>query len=180
MAGLRPVEHAGARGPAARVSSTEALPEDFLDLLEHRVDFLVVGAHALAAHGFPRFTKDIDLFLRPTPANAERVMAALVGFGAPIQAHGVSARDFATPGTVYQMGLPPRRVDLTTEISGVSYSEAAAGAMTKQLAGLELRFLGLDELVRNKRAAGRTRDLLDVAMLVEAGVAPAEPKPEES
>ncbi len=162
------------------MSSTDAFPEDFVDLLElfveHGVDFLVIGAHALAAHCFPRFTKDIDLFLRPSTENAERVMAALVGFGAPIQAHGVSARDFAAPGTVYQMGLPPRRIDLTTEISGVSFEEAESGAMTRELAGLDLRFLGLDELVRNKRASGRARDLLDVEMLVEAGVATGEPK----
>ena len=160
------------------MSANDALPQDFVDLLEllveHRVDFLVIGAHALAAHGFTRFTKAIDLFVRPTLPNAERVMSALVGFGAPIQAHGVSARDFATPGTVYQMGLPPRRIDLTTDISGVSYDEAAEGAFTKELAGLHLRFLGLQELVRNKRASGRTRDLLDIQLLVEAGAVPSE------
>ncbi len=98
---------------------SQAAPEDFVDLVaclrEEGCDFLVVGAHALAAHGAPRATGDLDIFVRPEPANAQRVFRALVRFGAPVSAHGVVPEDFVRPGTVYQMGLPPNRIDILTE-----------------------------------------------------------------
>ena len=104
---------------------TDDAPADFVDLVqclrEEQVDFVIVGAHAIAAHGSPRATGDLDVFVRPERVNAERVFRALARFGAPVAAHGVKAADFAMPGNVYQMGLPPHRIDLITEISGVSY-----------------------------------------------------------
>jgi hypothetical protein len=105
------------------VSVEAGLNVDFLDLLaalaRERVEFLVVGAHALAAHGIPRATGDLDVWVRAERENAKRVVAALETFGAPLRAHGVSAADFELLGTVYQMGLPPRRIDvLTQERSG--------------------------------------------------------------
>ncbi len=104
---------------------------------------------------------------RPEPDNAVRVFRALVRFGAPVAAHGVTAEDFITPGTVYQMGLPPDRIDVITEISGVSYDDAAKDVVTGHLGTELVRCIGLDALILNKRAAGRPKDLADVATLEE-------------
>src|SRR6266545_367431 len=94
----------------------EGLHEDFRDLLvlfaDAGVEFVIVGAYALAFHGAPRASGDIDLFVRPSAANARRVFAALGRFGAPLESSGVAAADFAQPGAVYQIGLPPRRIDV--------------------------------------------------------------------
>lgn len=148
------------------------LNEDFLDMLrclqEAGVEFLIVGAHALAAHGIPRATGDIDILVRPSPDGAERVMCALAEFGAPPSAHAVAPVDFATPGVVYQLGLPPRRIDLLTEISGVSFDEAWASRIDASFGDLTVAVLGKDALIKNKLAAGRDKDLLDVKALVGA------------
>lgn len=150
---------------------TAELPEDFVDfvrcLREEQCDFVIVGAHAIAAHGAPRATGDLDIFVRPDPANAPRVFRALASFGAPVSAHGVTADDFVSPGTVYQIGLPPNRIDVITEISGVSYDEAVAEVVTGHLGPEVVRCIGLDALIRNKRAAARPKDLADVATLEE-------------
>lgn len=96
----------------------DSLNEDFREmlaaLLKARVEFVLVGAHALAAHGLPRATGDIDIFVRPSDDNARRLIEALTDFGAPIAAHNIKASDFAVPGNVYQIGLPPRRIDILT------------------------------------------------------------------
>ena len=143
--------------------------DDFRDilaaLLEEEVDFVVAGAHALAIHGVARSTGDIDLFVRPARSNAERVYAALKEFGAPVDAHGVRARDFSEPGTIYQLGLPPRRIDIMTSIDGVSFDEAWDGREEREIEGLRIPFLGRAELIRNKRSTGRARDRADLAML---------------
>jgi len=147
------------------------LPEDFVDLLRclhaERCEFIIVGAYALAAHGCPRATGDIDVFIRPDAGNAARVFRALASFGAPLAAHGIGAADFSTPGTVYQMGLPPFRIDILTEISGVGYDEAARDAIEGHLGSELVRFIGLEAMVRNKRATGRTKDLADAEALEE-------------
>ena len=151
--------------------SAPAAHEDFLDLVEELdsegCDYVIVGAHALAAHGLARATGDLDVFVRPTPENAQRVLRALVRFGAPVSAHGVGARDFETPGTVYQLGLPPRRIDILTEISGVTFDEAIAQSVEGHLGTFGVRCIGLDALIRNKRASGRPKDLGDLAALEE-------------
>lgn len=143
--------------------------EDFLDMLRAMVDasveFVVVGAHALAVHGVPRATGDIDLFVRPTQANAARVMSALHEFGAPVEAHGVRETDFEVEGTVYQIGLPPRRIDILTQISGVSFEEAWRSRVAVKLDGREVGFLGKDALLANKRATGRDKDQVDIRLL---------------
>jgi hypothetical protein len=145
------------------------LNQDFRDMLEalvhEGVEFMVVGAHALAAHGLPRATGDLDIFIRPTPDNARCVMEALRRFGAPLSAHDVEERDFAEPGNVYQIGLPPRRIDLLTQISGVTFDEALAEHLTIAIGDQEIRFIGRDALIKNKRAAARDKDLVDVAAL---------------
>lgn len=154
--------------------SVEAgLNSDFLDLLEAfseaHVEFLVVGAHALAVHGIPRATGDLDVWVRPSAENAERVMAALAVFGAPIAQHGVTVTDFARAGTVYQLGLPPRRIDVLTQISGVEFDEAWASRVNVSLRGHTISFLGRDALLKNKRAAARPKDLVDAESLERQG-----------
>ena len=146
-----------------------AANQDFADLLmcfdDAGVEYLVVGAYALAAHGHVRATGDIDVFVRPTDSNAQCVYNALIEFGAPVAQHGVVAADFAAPGTVYQLGLPPRRIDILTQLSGVSFDEAASESIVGNLANRSVRFPGLLALIKNKRAAGRAKDLADAQVL---------------
>jgi nucleotidyltransferase AbiEii toxin of type IV toxin-antitoxin system len=150
----------------------ESLNEDFKDALrlfaDSRVDFLVVGAYALALHGAPRASGDIDLFVRPSPENSERVHAALARFGAPLETQGVGPLDFARPGLVYQIGLPPRRIDVLTELSGVSFEEAYATRELAKLDGRTIPYIGREAFIRNKQASGRPKDLADVARLQRA------------
>lgn len=151
------------------MSALRELNPDFRDLLRYLgregVEYVLVGAYALAFHGAPRATGDIDVLVRPTPANAERVWRALLAFGAPLTPAGVLPRDFATPGIVYQIGLPPRRVDILTEISGLSFDEAWSSRAMADLEGLPVAFLGREALIANKRASGRLKDLADVERL---------------
>jgi hypothetical protein len=150
------------------------LNEDFLDLLRELqaagAEFIVVGAHALAANGIPRATVDLDVLVRPSASNADRVFAALRAFGAPLATHGVHSVDFAREGTVYQMGLPPRRIDITTRIDGVTFDEAIAGRVVEEVAELRVPFVGLRALARSKSAAGRPKDRADLELMREAGI----------
>ena len=150
----------------------QGLNQDFLDMLralgDAGVEFLLVGAHAMAVHGVPRATGDIDLWVRPTPENARRVLLALRSFGAPVEAHGVGESDFAVEGTVYQLGLPPRRIDLLTQISGVGFEEGWTSRVEVTIAGRAVGVLGRDALLKNKRAAGRDKDLVDARLLERA------------
>ena len=123
----------------------------------------------MAVHGVPRATGDLDVWVRPDAANAERVLQALIRFGPPIEAMEVKADDLARPGMIYQIGLPPRRIDVLTEISGVDFDEAWASRLTQPIAGLAVPFLGREALLRNKRASGREKDLGDVALLERQG-----------
>jgi hypothetical protein len=132
-------------------------------LSEAGADHLVVGAHALAAHGFPRATGDLDILVRPTPENAERVWRALVSFGAPL--HDLTEADLSAPDVVFQIGVVPCRIDILTGISGVNFDEAWAGRVQVRVGGLDVAVLGRDALLRNKRSAGRPKDLLDAAWL---------------
>jgi predicted nucleotidyltransferase len=154
----------------------EGLNEDFRDLLvllaDAGVEFVVIGAYALAFHGAPRASGDIDLFVRPSAVNARRVFDGLVRFGAPLQSAGVTAADFAQPGAVYQIGLPPRRIDLLTEISGVTFDEAWASRATAEVEGRTVSFIGREALIKNKEASGRLKDVADVARLRRARPAP--------
>lgn len=143
--------------------------EDFVDMLTalalQQAEFLIVGAYALAAHGFPRATGDIDILVRPSVENALKVHRALLDFGAPVAAHGVTAADFEREGTVYQIGLPPRRIDLLTSISGVDYGEAAAHALPGHVGTCKVLFIGKEALIKNKSLTGRTKDAADVEQL---------------
>ena len=128
-------------------------------------EFLVVGAHALAAHGVPRATGDLDLWVRASAENAERVWEALEQFGAPL--HDLTIEDLARPDVVFQIGVVPQRIDLLTSITGVTFDDAWANRVLVEIGELEVPVLGRSELVRNKRAVGRTRDLADIAELGE-------------
>jgi len=145
--------------------------EDFTDflaaLIAAEARFLVVGAHALAVHGVPRATGDLDIWIEATPDNASRVWAALQEFGAPVESIGLGVDDLSQPDRVVQIGLPPRRIDLMTEISGVEFEAAWASRLTQAIASLEIPFLGRAHFVRNKRASGRMKDLADLEDLGE-------------
>lgn len=149
----------------------EDAPADFVDMItclrEEACDFVVVGAHAIAAHGAPRATGDLDILVRPDPENARRVYRAVARFGAPVAAHGVQPEDFASRGTIYQIGLPPHRIDVLTAIDGVTFDEAAADVVVGHLGDVEVPCIGLAALLRNKIAAGRPKDLGDVETLRE-------------
>jgi len=137
---------------------------DFVDLLRAfiaaDVRFLIVGAYALAHHGKPRATGDLDIWIDPTPENAPRVMRALAAFGAPLR--DVTERDFAMPGTVLQIGVPPVRIDILTDLTGLTFAEAWPGREPGRFGALTTDFLGRDAFLRNKRATGRAKDLGDI------------------
>jgi hypothetical protein len=141
--------------------------QDFSDMLsalsEEGVEYLLVGAYALAVHGHPRATGDIDIWVRPTPENAGRVLRAVARFGAPLR--DLSAADLSTPGTVFQIGVPPRRIDLMTSIDAVEFAAAWTGRLQARVGDRDVPVIGKSDLVRNKRATGRPQDLADVAAL---------------
>lgn len=138
---------------------------DFRDLLAafsaHDVRFLIVGGYAVTFHSRPRFTKDLDLWVDPTPENSQRVAAALSAFGAPLQAHGVVAQDFTVRGTVYQLGMQPNRVDVLTAIEGLEFGPCHARRVDARFGDVPVAYLSRDDLITNKRAVGRPQDLLD-------------------
>jgi len=137
---------------------------DFVDLLRAfaaaDVRFLVVGAYALAFHGRPRATGDLDVWIEASEQNAPRVMRALAAFGAPLL--DVSVTDFASGGIVYQIGLPPGRIDILTQLTGLVFDEAWPDRERGRFGDVEVDFIGRDAFIRNKKATGRTRDLVDV------------------
>ena len=135
-------------------------------LLEEKVRFLLVGAYALAVHGFPRATKDIDFFVWATPENATNLVRALARFGAPL--HDISESDFSTAGTVFQIGNSPRRIDILTNISGIEFEHAYANRKNIFLEGLDIPVISVSDLIANKRASGRSQDLVDVERLESA------------
>ena len=133
----------------------------------HRVEYLVVGAHALAAYGHVRATGDLDVWVRPEPGNAERVIAALRQFGAPVQ--DLAVADLTQAGTVFQIGVAPIRIDVLTAIDGVTFEEAWPDRLVARFVDLEVPVLSAAHLVRNKRTVGRTQDLADVEWLEKHG-----------
>jgi len=137
---------------------------EFVELLNsHAVEYVVVGGHAVAYHGYPRYTGDIDLFIRPTEPNAELMLAVLDAFG--FGDVGVTRDDFTTPGRIVQLGLPPNRIDLLTGITGVAFDEVWINRVPASLDGIPVSLIGREELLRNKRASGRAKDLADVEAL---------------
>jgi hypothetical protein len=140
---------------------------DFKDLLSafnaHRVEYLVVGAYALAAHGHVRATGDLDVWIRAEAANASRVIEALRSFGAPTQ--DLTIDDLVHPGTIFQIGVAPIRIDVLTQIDGVTFEEAWTERVTARFVELPVPVLSAKLLIRNKRAVGRAQDIADVEWL---------------
>ena len=140
---------------------------DFKELLEffnaRKVEYLIVGGFAVAHHGLVRATKDIDLYVHPTRANAERILAALHDFG--FKPANLGLEDFVKPGQIIQLGYPPVRVDIITSIAGVSWEQAIAGLSQGDYGGAPVPFIGREELIASKKATGRLQDLADAERL---------------
>lgn len=143
---------------------------DFVDMLSALngagVEYLIIGAHAVAAHGHPRATGALDIWVRASHDNAQRVLHALREFGAPL--HDLTGADLSNNDTVFQIGVPPARIDILTSISGVDFLRAWRNKIKIEIEGLEAYRIGKRELMENKRAAGRPQDLADVAALAKA------------
>jgi hypothetical protein len=140
---------------------------DFAEMLgalsARQAEFLVVGAYAMAAHGVPRATGDIDIWVRPTSENARKVWAALQDFGAPLM--DLTLEDLQTQGMVFQIGIAPSRIDILTRISGVEFEAAWTHRVEIQVDNHSIPVLGKLDLIANKKAAGRPKDQLDVSLL---------------
>ncbi|MFT5527925.1 MAG: hypothetical protein ACI9HK_005911 [Pirellulaceae bacterium] len=143
------------------------LNDDFKDMLQclsgGKVEFLVIGGYALAAHGYPRATKDIDIWVAATIANAERLLRALAKFGAPMDQ--ISRDDLAEIGNVFQIGVPPRRIDITTIADGVDFSECNKRCVTVEWDEIKVPVISKLDLIVNKRASARPHDLVDADVL---------------
>ena len=143
------------------------LNEDYKDMLhalsDEKVRFLLVGAYALAFHGYPRATMDIDIWVMPSPQNADAVLRALGSFGAPL--HNLTREDLQKDGTIFQIGVAPRRIDIITTASGLQFEEAYERSLTVNIEGIEVHVPSIDDLILNKRALGRTKDLADAEAL---------------
>jgi predicted nucleotidyltransferase len=125
--------------------------------------FLIVGAHALAAHGVARATGDLDIWIRATPDNAARVYEALQRFGAAL--FDLSVDDLSAPDTVFQIGIPPSRIDILSGISGMTFDQAWPNRMEIDIGGLRIGVIGREDFIANKRATGRPKDLMDLTLL---------------
>jgi predicted nucleotidyltransferase len=140
--------------------------EELLRLLEeHGVDYMIVGGYAVAFHGHPRFTKDIDLFFQRSENNAQRLRQALLAFG--FREEDLPLEAFTTIGNILTFGVAPTRVDLVNEIDGVTYEEARAHVVRGTYGGIQVTFIGFDDLIRNKKATPRAKDKGDVEELTQ-------------
>jgi hypothetical protein len=149
------------------------LNRDFAEMLSalfaEKAEFIVVGAHAMAAHGFPRATGDLDVWVRPTKENADRVWRALAAFGAPLG--DLRSSDLVAGDLIFQIGVVPCRIDVITQIDGVEFASAWERRGIIDIGGTPVPVLSLQDLITNKRATGRPKDLADVVWL-ESGRAP--------
>jgi hypothetical protein len=143
--------------------------KDFKELLElfnaHKVEYLIVGGYALAFHGAPRYTGDIDIFVKPDAENAKRILNVLAEFG--FGSVGLKEEDFKTPNKVVQLGFPPVRIDIITSISGVSWEEAYQKHDKGEYGDIQVYYIGREQYIANKRASGRKKDLADLEALGE-------------
>jgi len=136
--------------------------ELLLSFLEHEVEYLIIGGYAVMKYSEPRYTKDLDIWVGDSVENSVRVFRALASFGAPLAHDGVTPETFAKEGVVYQIGVAPVRIDISTQITGVSFSEAWKNRVKDVVYGVPVNFISLDDLIANKRATGRTSDLKDL------------------
>ena len=145
------------------------IPSDFKELLEllnsHKVEYIIVGAYALALHGSPRFTGDLDIYVKPDAPNASHILAALKEFG--FGSLELTEKDFTEPHRVIQLGMPPVRIDLLTSLTGLTWNDAEEGELEGKLGDVPVLYLGKKEYIHNKRALGRQKDLADAEVLEE-------------
>ena len=143
--------------------------KDFKELLElfngHKVEYIIVGSYALAFHGVPRFTGDIDILINPSSQNVQRILSALADFG--FGSLNLKPDDFQKPEQVVQLGHPPIRIYLITSITGVTWEEADKGKEEGLYGNIPVRFLGKEQYIANKRTTGRKKDLADLEALGE-------------
>jgi hypothetical protein len=143
------------------------LNEDYRDMLQALSDekarFILVGAYALAAHGFVRATMDIDIWVMPSPDNADAVLRAVLRFGAPL--HNLTKEDLQKDGTIFQIGIAPRRIDIITAASGLKFEDAYKNSIPINLDGIEVHILSIEDMIQNKKSTGRTKDLADAEAL---------------
>ena len=143
--------------------------QDFRDLLalfnKHKVDYIIVEAYALGFHGIPRYTGDLDVFVKPESMNARNLMRALHEFG--FGSVGLTESDFEEAGRVVQLGFPPVRVDLLTSLTGVSWEQARSGRVEGEFGDLSVHYIGRNDLIANKRSLGRKKDLAELEALGE-------------
>jgi hypothetical protein len=152
-------------GIGVLLAKLQADLREFIGLLNsHKVEYLVVGGHAVAFHGHPRFTGDIDFLIRTTPSNAQRVLDVLNAFG--FGTLGIAERDLLEPGRIVQLGYPPNRIDILTSISGVEFDSAWEGRVQTVMDNQPVSILGWGELLQNKQASGRQKDLADIEKLL--------------
>ena len=140
--------------------------ELFVALSDAQADFIVVGAHAVMVHTEPRYTKDLDVWVRPTRENARRVLDALAAFGAPLGE--LTEDDLSRPGTIFQLGMAPNRIDVLTSIDAVTFQDAWQRRLLRSYDGAPIATLSIEDLIRNKSAVARPQDLIDVEMLERA------------
>jgi predicted nucleotidyltransferase len=143
------------------------IQKDFKELLEsfnaNNVEYMIVGGYALAFHGAPRYTGDIDLFIKPDKENAQRVMDALDEFG--FGSVGIELSDLEYENKVIQLGVPPVRIDIITSISGVTWKDASASKVKGEYGGVSVHFIGLNQFIENKKSIGRKKDMADLEAL---------------
>ena len=143
------------------------IQQDFKELLEllnaHNVEYVIVGAYALAFHGVPRFTGDIDILVKPDSDNAKNIIAALKEFG--FGSLDLNESDFNAPDKVVQLGVAPVRIDLITSLTGVSWQKAYSTKVAGKYGDLKVYYLSKDELISNKKTLGRKKDLADIEAL---------------
>lgn len=132
-------------------------------LSDEKVKFILVGAYAMAAHGYPRATMDIDIWVMPSPENADALLRALHRFGTPL--HNLTKEDIQRDGTIFQIGVAPRRIDIITAASGLKFEESYRNSISIDIEGIQVQIPSIDDLIHNKKASGKTKDLADVEAL---------------
>ena len=156
------------------------LNEDYKEMLQSLIDenvkFILVGAYALAAHGYPRATMDIDIWVMPSTDNADAVLRALNRFGAPL--HGLTSGDLQKPDTIFQIGMAPRRIDIITGASGLDFESAFANSISTEIEGIMINIPSLDDLICNKKASGRSKDIADAEALESLKLSEQEHEPD--
>lgn len=138
--------------------------KEFVELLiKNSAEYLIVGGYAVGIHGHPRYTGDLDIWLNPTEENAQRILKSVNEFG--FSSVGLTIEDFTKIGNVIQLGFPPLRIDLLTDIDGVTFEEAYKNRKIVELDALMVNFIGYNELIKNKKSSGRLRDIDDIENL---------------